>query len=124
MHDADGSDADCAFLGSIHDKKASDQWLITLQLGNTKVKFRIDTGADETVITDHVYNELQDVNPLKEADKKLFGVGSKNVLRVSVRPTIFYMRKTLKTLGKPAAKFVFVKGSHRPRPLTILRMQN
>ena len=22
------------------------------------------------------------------------------------------------------AKFVFVKGSHRPRPLTILRMQN
>ncbi len=102
----------------------SDQWLITLQLGNTKVKFRIDTGADETVITDHVYNELQDVNPLKEADKKLFGVGSKNVLRVSVRPTIFYMRKTLKTLGKPAAKFVFVKGSHRPRPLTILRMQN
>ena len=82
MHDADASDADCAFLGSIHDKKASDQWLITLQLGNTNVKFRIDTGADETVIPDHVYNEFQDVNPLKEADNKLFGVGSKNVLPV------------------------------------------
>ena len=26
--------------------------------------------------------------------------------------------------GPLAAKFVFVKGSHRPRPLTILRMQN
>ena len=82
VHDADGSDGDCAFLGSIHDKKASDQWLITMQLGNTKVKFRIDTGADETVIPDHVYNELRDVNPLKEADKKLFGFGSKNVLPV------------------------------------------
>ena len=77
VHAADGGDADCAFLGSIHDKKASDQWLITLQLGNTKVKFRTDTGADETVIPDHVYNKLRDVNTLKEADKKLFGVGSK-----------------------------------------------
>ena len=57
MHDADGSDADYAFLGSIDDKKASDQWLIKLQLGNTEVQFRIDTGADETVIPDHVYNE-------------------------------------------------------------------
>ena len=55
MHDSDGSDADCAFLGAIH-KKASDQWLITLQLENTKVKFRMDTGADETVILDHAYN--------------------------------------------------------------------
>ena len=33
--------------------------------------------SDETVIPDHVYNELRDVNPLKEANKKLFGVGSK-----------------------------------------------
>ena len=39
VHDADGNDADWAFLGSIHDKKASDQWLMMLQLGNTKVKF-------------------------------------------------------------------------------------
>ena len=82
VHDADGSDADYAFLGSIDDKKASDQWLITLQLGNTEVQFRIDTGADETVIPDHVYSELPDANPLKEADKELFGVGSKNVLPV------------------------------------------
>ena len=29
VHDADGSDADCAFLESIH-KKASDQWLIII----------------------------------------------------------------------------------------------
>ena len=82
VHDADGSYAYYAFLGSIHDKKPSDQWLITLQLGNTEVKFRIDTRADETVIPDHVYNELPDANPLKEADKKLFGVGRKNVLTV------------------------------------------
>ena len=34
------------------------------------------------MIPDHVYNELRDVNPLNEADKKLFGVGSKNVLPV------------------------------------------
>ena len=54
-----------------------------LQLGNTEVKFRIDTGADETVIPEHVYNELADANPLKEADNKLFGVVRKNVLPVA-----------------------------------------
>ena len=70
----DGSDADYAFLGSIHEKKASDQWLISLQLRNTEVKFRTDTGANETVIPDHVYYELPDANSLKEADKKLFGI--------------------------------------------------
>ena len=34
------------------------------------------------MIPDHVYNELPDANPLKEADKELFGVGSKDVLPV------------------------------------------
>ena len=109
VHDADGSDADCAFLGSIHDKKASDQWLITLQLGNTKVNFRIDTGADETVIPDHVYNELQDVNPLKEADKKLFGVGSKNVL-----PVVGMFTAVLQWKNKTTTQHIYVIASlHR-----------
>ena len=109
VHDADGSDADCAFLGSIHDKKASDQWLITLQLGNTKVKFRIDTGADETVIPDHVYNELQDVNPLKEADKKLFGVGSKNVL-----PVVGMFTAVLQWKNKTTTQNIYVvEGMHK-----------
>ena len=111
VHDlhAEGSDADSAFLGSIHDKKASDQWLITLQLGNTKVKFRIDTGADETVIPNHVYNELQDVNPLNEAGKKLFGVGSKNVL-----PVVGMFTAVLQWKNKTTTQNIYVvEGIHK-----------
>ena len=109
VHDADGSDADYAFLGSIDDKKASDQWLIKLQLGNTEVQFRIDTGADETVIPDHVYNELPDANPLKEADKELFGVGSKNML-----PVVGMFTADLQWKNKTSTQNIYVvEGMHK-----------
>ena len=109
VHDADGSDADYAFLGSIDDKKASDQWLITLQLGNTEVQFSIDTGADETVIPDHVYNELPDANPLKEADKELIGVGSKNVL-----PVLGMFTADLQWKNKTSTQNIYVvEGMHK-----------
>ena len=39
VDDADGSDADCAFVGLINDKKASDQWLMTLQLETRRSNF-------------------------------------------------------------------------------------
>ena len=108
-HDADGRDADYAFLGSIYDNKASDQWLITLQLGKTEVQFRIDTGADETVIPDHVYNELPDANPLKEADKELFGVGSKNVL-----PVVGMFTADLQWKNKISTENIYVvEGMHK-----------
>ena len=109
VHDADGSDADYAFLGSIDDKKASDQWLITLQLGNIEVQFRIDTGADETVIPDHVYNKFPDANPLKEADKELFGVGSKNVL-----PVVGMFTDDLQWKNKTSTQNIYVvEGMHK-----------
>ena len=37
-------------MGSIGDRKSIEQWLITLKTGNSSVKFRIDTGADKSVI--------------------------------------------------------------------------
>ena len=67
-------------MDTVEDKTSNKQWLITLQLGNSNIKFCIDTGADETVIPEEVYKEMQDVHPLKAPDKKLFGVGDKSVL--------------------------------------------
>ena len=64
------------------------------------VKLRIDTGA---VIPDHVYNELRDVNPLKEADKKLFGVGSKNVL-----PVVGMLPADLQRKTKTSTQIIYV----------------
>ena len=86
--------ADYAFMGTVEDKTNNEQWLITLQLGNSNVQFRIDAGADETVIPEEVYRELQDVNPLKDPDKKLVGVGDRSVLTLVGMFTAVLRRKT------------------------------
>ena len=112
------SDADYAFLGSIDgsELREFENWLITLKLGDTNIQFRIDTGADETVIPESVYSELPNVNRLREADKKLFGVGSKSMLAVvgmfstditgktkTTTQNIYVVRGMHKSLlGKPA----------------------
>ena len=80
-----------------------------MQLGNTEVKFRIDTGAEKTIVTDHVYNELPDANPLKEADKKLFEIGSKNVL-----PVVEMFTADLQWKNKTSTQNIYVvEGMHK-----------
>ena len=56
-----------------------------------------------------MYNELQDVNPLKEADKKLFGVGSKNVL-----PVVGMFTAVLQWKNKTTTQHIYVvEGIHK-----------
>ena len=64
-------EAEYTFMGSITDRISIEQWLITLETGNSNVKFCIDTGAEESVIPEQVYNGLSGVGPLRKADKKL-----------------------------------------------------
>ena len=93
--------ADYAFMDTVEDKTSNKQWLITLHLGNSNVQFRIDTGADETVFPVEVYKELQDVNPLKVPDKKLFGVGEKSMLTVvSMFTSVLWGKTRTSTLSK------------------------
>ena len=51
----DDSLTDEYFLGSINCPDEADPWEITLKLNNTAVKFKIDTGADITVISESTY---------------------------------------------------------------------
>ena len=52
---------DDAFLGVVSSNKSLDPWLINLCLNKETVKFKIDTGADVTVIPASVYNESKHV---------------------------------------------------------------
>lgn len=45
------------FLGSVSADK-EDPWTVNLLLRNRKVQFKIDTGADVTVIPDYVFNTV------------------------------------------------------------------
>ena len=76
----DGNDTEYTFLGSVADNKPTV--VDNTENGGSGVKFRIDTGADETVIPEQLYNELIGVNPLRKANKKLFGVGNNGLLDV------------------------------------------
>ena len=64
------------FLGSVSSDK-EDPWTVNLLLKNRKVQFKIDTGADVTVIPDYVFNTVYatDKPSLQRATKPLLGPG-------------------------------------------------
>lgn len=68
-------DNDSLFLGTITAGK--DPWTVDLQLKNKNVHFKIDTGADVTVIPDYVFNTVYSSNkpPLRKSPKPLLGPG-------------------------------------------------
>ena len=53
-------DEGCAwFLGSVsEDRDQEDKWFTDLLINGVTVHFRIDTGADITVVTEHKYQSL------------------------------------------------------------------
>ena len=62
------------FLGGINEHENKDYWSVNLSLGTTKVRFKIDAGADVTVIPEADY--LRSGLPqLRATSKTLFGPG-------------------------------------------------
>ena len=59
------------FLGAIH-RKRGDQWKVTLQLDGQPIEFRIDTGADVTIIPKEMYVGSAH-KPLQRAQSQLSG---------------------------------------------------
>ena len=103
------------FLGEISDHENKEDWSVNLSLGGTKVRFKIDTGADVTVIPEADY--LRSGLPqLRSTSKTLFGPGQeklpvkgvvKGVLKTSsLKETLqdIYVIGNLKEplLGRPA----------------------
>lgn len=46
------------FLGSVCDNEKSEQWTVQLQVDSSPVEFKIDTGADVTVISEDTFHTL------------------------------------------------------------------
>ena len=70
--DSEISSLDDYFLGSIESDEKQRKWSVELMLGYTPVKFKIDTGADVTVISEEIY-QRSGLEKLRKATKKLFG---------------------------------------------------
>ena len=61
-----------AFLGVVHSKQSLDPWMVNLYLNKQSLEFKIDTGADVTVIPASVYKESKH-GPLKPSNRLLKG---------------------------------------------------
>ena len=111
-HVQEDSDEDHVFLGSVTEINAVDDWHTDLKVDDKSVKFRIDTGADVSVIPDSYFKRL---DGLQKTDKQLYGPGGSKIEVLGVhKATIesknnktvqdLYVVKGLKKplLGKPA----------------------
>ena len=63
-----------AYLGTIDEVQSSSPWYISLKIKQMDIQFKIDTGADLTVLSDDVYVKLGKF-PLEKSTRKLFGPG-------------------------------------------------
>ncbi len=65
------TDEEEIFLGAVTSKK-DNTWTVTVQLQQKDIQFKMDTGAEVTVISDKVYNSLPEVQ-LSKPTKTLYG---------------------------------------------------
>ena len=103
-----------AFMGSVQDSEYANPWSVTLLVNGKPLDFKIDTGADVTVIPKDVYESIPGAQ-LTQAKKTLSGP-SHTILPVKgqfvatlkkgnqeVREDIFVVRRLRKALlGRPA----------------------
>jgi len=67
------------FLGAVGTNTADEPtWSVTMSLNNVDVKFKIDTGADVTVIPESVFKKLQGVQ-LQPCSRSLSGPCQNNI---------------------------------------------
>lgn len=68
------SEEDVAFLGSVNANDSGAPWLIKLRMADTETEFKIDTGADVTVIPASMYS-TKHFGGLEKTEKILLGPG-------------------------------------------------
>ncbi|KAI2655734.1 hypothetical protein H4Q32_024338 [Labeo rohita] len=88
-------ETDSFYLGSVHQtgKGSTETWTVSLMLGNTPVMFKIDTGADVTVISEKTFENLQTKRELSEANVVLNSPGGQLNCVGQFRSSIRYKAK-------------------------------
>ena len=94
---------DSFFLGAVGDSSISDNnpWMVRLKLNNVHTRFKIDTGADVSVVPESLFKKLKGVT-LQATSKKLHGAGGK---RLTVKGKF---TATLRHKKRRAAEEVYV----------------
>ena len=69
------SDSESAILGTISSNSGNEPWTIDLKVGPVCIRFKIDCGADVTVISENMYLKLGKL-PLEKSSKRLYGPGN------------------------------------------------
>lgn len=76
---------DGLFLGSV--EAGTNPWSVDIEVRNHKIRFKIDTGADVSVIPHQTYKAIMEPGgdrPLAQTDKPLFGPGGSRLSVVGV----------------------------------------
>lgn len=73
----------------------SDQWTVQLHVDSTPVEFKIDTGADVTVISEKTFHTLTPERRLKPPDIPLDSPGGELLCLASTKEGITYSQLTL-----------------------------
>ena len=88
-----GGGADAAFLGAVSASK-DIAWVLTIRVNDTDVTFKLDTGAEVTVISEETFSKLKNVK-LRSPSRRLYGPAQQplNVLG-EFSGNLEYQRKT------------------------------
>lgn len=109
VRDSD-SDDEHVFLGNINEVNDvnSDDWHTELLVDGKNVRFRIDTGADVTVVPDSYFKTT---DKLQKTDKKLYGPGGSKIEVVGVHKASM---ETKKQNSKTMQDLYVVRGLKKP----------
>ena len=109
VRDSD-SDDEHVFLGNINEVNdvKSDDWHTELLVDGKNVRFRIDTGADVTVVPDSYFKST---DKLQKTDKKLYGPGGSKIEVVGVHKASM---ETKKQNSKTMQDLYVVRGLKKP----------
>lgn len=103
----DEESSEMPILGSIEGIHSVDEWHTELLVENTKMKFRIDTGADVTVVPDTCFRSY---DKLQKTSKQLFGPGGSRLDVVGV----FVATLETENKKKSIQDLYVVKGLKKP----------
>uniref|UniRef100_A0A3B1ITQ0 Gypsy retrotransposon integrase-like protein 1 n=1 Tax=Astyanax mexicanus TaxID=7994 RepID=A0A3B1ITQ0_ASTMX len=83
------------FLGAVSKAEgSSEQWTVKLLVGSTPVDFKIDTGADVSIISEETYHSLFPKRPLETAKIPLDSPGGELECIGQVQSTVTYKGET------------------------------
>lgn len=102
------------FLGSVSEDGNDSSWKVKLPIGHRSVSFKIDTGADVTVISESTFNDLQPKPDLTPSSRRLNSVGGELRCRGTFTATtrigdrchrirIYVVPEGCNLLGRPSA---------------------